>query len=125
MSAVSQIIWETCKTYLFQQGKFLAALWVLIVTIPMVLLQMMGTQEVGEQFAFKFDGVVEGPVALRVEVFLAPVRRGGGDLLRQRMRTAGLREAAHQGVGPSVQKDRSDHDAFAAQFIDERQQMRQ
>jgi len=30
MGAVSQIIWETCKTYLFQQGKFLAALWVLI-----------------------------------------------------------------------------------------------
>ncbi len=30
MSAVSQIIWETCKTYLFQQGKFLSALWVLI-----------------------------------------------------------------------------------------------
>ena len=30
MGAVSQIIWETCKTYLWQQGKFLAALWVLI-----------------------------------------------------------------------------------------------
>ncbi|HYC71864.1 MAG TPA: sodium-translocating pyrophosphatase [Opitutaceae bacterium] len=30
MAAVSQIIWETCKTYLFQQGKFLSALWVLI-----------------------------------------------------------------------------------------------
>ena len=30
MAAVSQIIWETCKTYLFQQGKFLAALWALI-----------------------------------------------------------------------------------------------
>src|SRR5258708_4644897 len=30
MSDVSQIIWETCKTYLFQQGKFLAVLWVLI-----------------------------------------------------------------------------------------------
>jgi K(+)-stimulated pyrophosphate-energized sodium pump len=30
MSSVSAIIWETCKTYLFQQGKFLAALWVLI-----------------------------------------------------------------------------------------------
>ena len=30
MAAVSKIIWETCKTYLFQQGKFLAALWVLI-----------------------------------------------------------------------------------------------
>jgi K(+)-stimulated pyrophosphate-energized sodium pump len=30
MSDVSHIIWETCKTYLFQQGKFLAALWLLI-----------------------------------------------------------------------------------------------
>jgi K(+)-stimulated pyrophosphate-energized sodium pump len=30
MGDVSNIIWETCKTYLFQQGKFLAILWVLI-----------------------------------------------------------------------------------------------
>ena len=30
MSEVSNIIWETCKTYLAQQGKFLAVLWVLI-----------------------------------------------------------------------------------------------
>ena len=30
MSAVSDTIWETCKTYLFQQGKFLAILWILI-----------------------------------------------------------------------------------------------
>jgi K(+)-stimulated pyrophosphate-energized sodium pump len=30
MGAVSNSIWETCKTYLFQQGKFLAILWVLI-----------------------------------------------------------------------------------------------
>ncbi|HTA95853.1 MAG TPA: sodium-translocating pyrophosphatase, partial [Verrucomicrobiae bacterium] len=30
MSDVSHVIWETCKTYLLQQGKFLAALWVLI-----------------------------------------------------------------------------------------------
>ncbi|HAK94970.1 MAG TPA: sodium-translocating pyrophosphatase [Planctomycetes bacterium] len=30
MSSVSQTIWETCKTYLIQQGKFLAILWVLI-----------------------------------------------------------------------------------------------
>ncbi len=30
MSAVSQVIWETCKTYLFQQGKFLTMLWILI-----------------------------------------------------------------------------------------------
>ena len=30
MGDVSQTIWETCKTYLFQQGKFLAILWFLI-----------------------------------------------------------------------------------------------
>jgi K(+)-stimulated pyrophosphate-energized sodium pump len=30
MRAVSELIWETCKTYLFQQGKFLAILWILI-----------------------------------------------------------------------------------------------
>ena len=30
MAEVSHIIWETCKTYLFQQGKFLAGLWLLI-----------------------------------------------------------------------------------------------
>ena len=30
MSQVSNTIWETCKTYLAQQGKFLAVLWVLI-----------------------------------------------------------------------------------------------
>ena len=30
MANVSHMIWETCKTYLFQQGKFLAILWLLI-----------------------------------------------------------------------------------------------
>jgi K(+)-stimulated pyrophosphate-energized sodium pump len=30
MLGVSNIIWETCKSYLTQQGKFLIALWVLI-----------------------------------------------------------------------------------------------
>ncbi|HVZ66145.1 MAG TPA: sodium-translocating pyrophosphatase [Lacunisphaera sp.] len=30
MGSVSHMIWETCKTYLVQQGKFLAILWVLI-----------------------------------------------------------------------------------------------
>jgi K(+)-stimulated pyrophosphate-energized sodium pump len=30
MADVSQTIWETCKTYLIQQGKFLAVLWLLI-----------------------------------------------------------------------------------------------
>jgi len=30
MAKVSNIIWETCKSYLTQQGKFLIALWILI-----------------------------------------------------------------------------------------------
>jgi K(+)-stimulated pyrophosphate-energized sodium pump len=30
MASVSETIWETCKTYLFTQGKFLAILWILI-----------------------------------------------------------------------------------------------
>src|SRR5881397_1675882 len=30
MADVSNTIWETCKTYLFTQGKFLAILWVFI-----------------------------------------------------------------------------------------------
>jgi K(+)-stimulated pyrophosphate-energized sodium pump len=30
MNTVSETIWETCKTYMIQQGKFLAGLWVVI-----------------------------------------------------------------------------------------------
>ncbi len=30
MLDVSNVIWETCKSYLAQQGKFLSILWVLI-----------------------------------------------------------------------------------------------
>ena len=33
MSEISQLIWETCKTYLFTQGKFLLLLWVFIAAI--------------------------------------------------------------------------------------------
>ena len=33
MLDVSQTIWETCKTYLFQQGKFLIGLWILIALV--------------------------------------------------------------------------------------------
>ena len=33
MAEISQLIWETCKTYLIQQGKFLALLWVFIAAI--------------------------------------------------------------------------------------------
>ncbi len=33
MGEISQLIWETCKTYLVQQGKFLALLWIFIAAI--------------------------------------------------------------------------------------------
>ena len=36
MSEISNIIWETCKTYLIQQGKFLALLWLFIGAIILV-----------------------------------------------------------------------------------------
>jgi K(+)-stimulated pyrophosphate-energized sodium pump len=36
MKDVSQLIWETCKTYVVQQGKFLALLWVFIAAIILV-----------------------------------------------------------------------------------------
>jgi Inorganic H+ pyrophosphatase len=36
MKDVSQLIWETCKTYLVQQGKFLTLLWVFIAAIILV-----------------------------------------------------------------------------------------
>ena len=49
MLDVSQTLWETCKTYVFQQGKFLAGLWILI-AICMVyyfgVLSRMHTSEV-------------------------------------------------------------------------------
>ncbi|MGD0259127.1 MAG: sodium-translocating pyrophosphatase [Verrucomicrobiota bacterium] len=46
MGNVSNIIWETCKTYLFQQGKFLVILWVLIAAC--IVYYFMGLQ--GESF---------------------------------------------------------------------------
>jgi K(+)-stimulated pyrophosphate-energized sodium pump len=42
MAQVSETIWETCKTYLFTQGKFLAILWVLIAAC--MLYYFMGLQ---------------------------------------------------------------------------------
>jgi K(+)-stimulated pyrophosphate-energized sodium pump len=42
MAKVSNTIWETCKTYLFTQGKFLAILWLLIAAC--MLYYFMGLQ---------------------------------------------------------------------------------
>jgi K(+)-stimulated pyrophosphate-energized sodium pump len=36
MGEISQLIWETCKTYLFTQGEFLLILWVFIAIIILV-----------------------------------------------------------------------------------------
>ncbi len=57
MEDVSQTIWETCKTYLFQQGKFLLALWVLI----------------GACIAYYFGGLQHAPVKNVVVILLASV----------------------------------------------------
>src|SRR5512137_1519963 len=45
MAKVSNMIWETCKTYLFTQGKFLAILWLLIAAC--MLYYFMGLQHKG------------------------------------------------------------------------------
>jgi K(+)-stimulated pyrophosphate-energized sodium pump len=49
MGSVSHTIWETCKTYLFTQGKFLAILWALIAACMIYyfgVLSHMGTGHV-------------------------------------------------------------------------------
>src|SRR5262245_57371510 len=45
MGNVSNTIWETCKTYLIQQGKFLAYLWLLIAAC--MVYYFMGLQHEG------------------------------------------------------------------------------
>jgi len=46
MASVSNIIWETCKSYLFQQGKFLAVLWLLIGACILYYFGILGQQAV-------------------------------------------------------------------------------
>jgi len=41
MAEMSQLIWETCKTYLITQGKFLLLLWVFIALIILVYFKML------------------------------------------------------------------------------------
>ncbi len=57
MSEVSDTIWETCKTYLFQQGKFLVFLWALI----------------GACIAYYFYGLQHDPIKNVVIILLASV----------------------------------------------------
>ncbi|HYQ16099.1 MAG TPA: sodium-translocating pyrophosphatase [Polyangiaceae bacterium] len=60
MADVSQIIWETCKTYLFQQGKFILMLEVLIGSIIVLyfgFLQELGVGRVLMILAFSLIGI--------------------------------------------------------------------
>ena len=60
MADISQIIWETCKTYLFQQGKFILMLEVLIGSIIVLyfgVLQQLGAGRVLMILAFSLIGI--------------------------------------------------------------------
>ena len=48
MGNVSNTIWETCKTYLFQQGKFLAILWVLIAACIFFYFKVLEGKSIGD-----------------------------------------------------------------------------
>jgi K(+)-stimulated pyrophosphate-energized sodium pump len=61
MSDVSQIIWETCKTYLFTQGKFIMMLEVLIGAIIILyfgVLQQMAFVKVAMILGFSIVGIL-------------------------------------------------------------------
>ena len=47
MGNVSNTIWETCKTYLIQQGKFLAILWILIAACIFFYFKILEEQTFG------------------------------------------------------------------------------
>ena len=47
MGKVSNTIWETCKTYLIQQGKFLSILWVLIAACIFFYFAVLEKQPIG------------------------------------------------------------------------------
>ena len=60
MADISQIIWETCKTYLVQQGKFLLLLWAFIAVIIILyfgLLLHFAAGRVGIILAFSVLGI--------------------------------------------------------------------
>jgi K(+)-stimulated pyrophosphate-energized sodium pump len=48
MLGISNIIWETCKSYLTQQGKFLIALWVLIAACMVYYFMVLSPKPIGD-----------------------------------------------------------------------------
>ena len=66
MSKVSHMIWETCKTYLFTQGKFLAILWGLIAACMVYYFGFLTEHKDADGQA-----IASGHVAFNVIVILA------------------------------------------------------
>ncbi len=58
MQEVSNTIWETCKTYLFQQGKFLAVLWILIAVCMVYYFLGLQHQSFGHVFVILLASVL-------------------------------------------------------------------
>jgi K(+)-stimulated pyrophosphate-energized sodium pump len=58
MAEISQLIWETCKTYLIQQGKFLSLLWVFIAAIIVLYFGVLLKYEVLRVVVILFFSVV-------------------------------------------------------------------
>jgi K(+)-stimulated pyrophosphate-energized sodium pump len=58
MLDVSETIWQTCKTYLWQQGKFLAGLWILIAVCIFYYFAVLQGTHTGEVMVILFCSVV-------------------------------------------------------------------
>jgi K(+)-stimulated pyrophosphate-energized sodium pump len=58
MLDVSNIIWETCKSYLTQQGKFLIVLWVLIAICMIYYFMGLSHKPIGEMALILFASIL-------------------------------------------------------------------
>ncbi len=58
MLDVSNIIWETCKSYLTQQGKFLIALWILIAICMIYYFVGLSHKPIGEMVIILFASIL-------------------------------------------------------------------
>ena len=58
MADVSNLIWETCKTYLFRQGKFLVSLWVIIAICMAFYFACLAHQTIGTTMFILFWSLV-------------------------------------------------------------------
>ena len=58
MLSVSNTIWETCKTYVLQQGKFLVALWILIALCIMYYFGGLSHMPVGNVIVILFASIL-------------------------------------------------------------------